>query len=147
MDAKTAERFFSRVDTEGPGGCWLWTGYTMINGYGIFYVVKKRSLAHRVAYEHLVGVIPEGLDIDHLCRVRNCINPDHLEPVTRQENLLRGIGPSLARARKGTKTHCVNGHEYTPQNTYIKPSNGLRHCRTCGREQNRARRAAQSTAA
>jgi hypothetical protein len=83
--------------------------------------------AHRLFYEQLVGPIPDGLQLDHLCRVRHCVNPDHLEPVTQTANVLRGIGPTAVNAGK---THCVHGHPFTPDNTYINKQ-GNRHCRAC----------------
>jgi len=87
----------------------------------------KNKVAHRISYELLKGDIPEGLDLDHLCRNRGCVNPDHLEPVTRKENLLRG---NTIPAKHARKTHCPQGHEYTKGNTFISKS-GSRHCRKC----------------
>lgn len=114
-------------------GCWPWTGYCNGDGYGIFNPqrgVKYR--AHRFAYELFVGMIPEGLTVDHLCKNRRCCNPLHMELVTRGENALRGEGPCAMNARK---THCMHGHEFTPQNTRIKPEG--RECRACDRERHR----------
>lgn len=90
-----------------PDGCWLWTG-AVREGYGAFKdpVTKRTKVAHRGVYELLVGPITEKT-LDHLCRVRSCVNPDHLEPVSYQENILRGEGASAVNARK---THCVQGH-------------------------------------
>lgn len=129
------ERFWAKVDQDGPNGCWIWTAYTMTNGYGLFGLTKsKMSLAHRFAYQDLVGPIPEGLVIDHLCRVRNCVNPAHMEVVTQIENVRRGN----AGKNHSEKTHCPQGHEYTPENTYETPSRkGGRLCRRCRRERNR----------
>ncbi|WP_331756166.1 HNH endonuclease (plasmid) [Streptomyces sp. NBC_01590] len=105
------------VKTEGE--CWLWTGYMRPDGYG-----KARGRqAHRVVYELLVGPIGEGLELDHLCRRVACVNPVHLEPVTRLENM---------RRRYALVTHCKSGHEFTPENTYVMPD-GHRSCRTCRR--------------
>ena len=107
-------------------GCWLWLGYTDRKGYGIFGVSSGKTVkAHRFSYELFVGPIPEGLPLDHLCRTRNCVNPFHLEPVTNQENVIRGF-----RARTA-KTHCKNGHELTESNTYHHPKTGWRDCRKC----------------
>ena len=100
----------------------------MVNGYGQFRVGTQRKLAHRVAYEWSLGEIPEGLDLDHLCRVRNCVNPSHLEPVTRQENLRRGIGNPHKH-----KTHCPRRHEYNEENTYYDSKRNKRQCRVCRR--------------
>jgi len=121
------ERFTAKV--EKTDGCWLWMGY--INpkpgkGYGTFYDGKKAVRAHRWAYENFVGPIPEGLQLDHLCRVRHCVNPSHLEPVTARENIRRGENHVAKNARK---THCLHGHEFTEENTY-RSSRG-RDCREC----------------
>lgn len=138
------DRFWAKVDIYfGLNGCWLWTGYVNLAGYGRF----DGRLAHRFAYEDMIGPVPDGLDIDHLCRVRNCVNPAHLEPVTRAENLRRGIKPRrdrdpLIARRNREKTHCPRGHEYTPENTYRLPSRpSARYCRACHRERTIERRA------
>lgn len=117
------ERFWSKVDKSNE--CWLWTAtYGRKTGYGRFgvgnQVVKD---AHVVSYELTYGPIPEGLEIDHKCRVRLCVRPDHLEAVTHSENMWRS--PLF----NGNKTHCVNGHEYTEENTAIH--HGRRECRRC----------------
>lgn len=124
-----SERFWSRVNK--TDGCWLWTAGGIPQGYGAFKPSgSKQVLVHRWAYEALVGPIPEGLVIDHLCRTRRCVNPDHLEPVSNEENLRRGYGYAL---RNGMRTACKNGHEYTEENTYRDPQGGIR-CRQCGRD-------------
>lgn len=110
--------------------CWLWGGSIHTNDYGIMYYEKKRYRAHRFVYEALVGAIPEGLVLDHLCRVTRCVNPEHLEPVTNKENILRGTCPMAENARK---THCPNGHRYTKDNTIVT-KRGYRKCRTCNRK-------------
>src|SRR5438128_206362 len=94
--------------------CWLWTGHVRPDGYGIFAYRGGRWRAHRYVYEQTRGEITKGLDIDHLCRVRHCVNPAHLEVVTRQVNILRGIG---APAFQALQTHCKNGHEFSEWNT------------------------------
>lgn len=118
-------------------GCWNWVGYAQ-RGYGVFEKriagIRYRGRAHRVVYELLVGPIPEGLTIDHLCRNTLCVNPDHLEPVTGAENVRRA---------NAFRTHCIRGHEFTEENTYYR--NGGRRCRPCflayQREWRRARAA------
>jgi hypothetical protein len=119
--------------------CWLWLG-ARGGHYGSYYSDGKSVLAHRFAYEALVGPIPDGLQIDHLCRVRLCVNPAHLEPVTQRENILRGTGPTAVNARK---THCPKGHQYDEGNT--RWYKNKRWCRACHREQTRqARQAGQA---
>lgn len=140
----TEERFWSRVDKDGPlptyapflGPCWLWTGAQFKKGYGQFPNDGRSVSAHRWAYERLEGPIPEGLVIDHLCRVPACVNPAHLEPVTQWENTMRGRSES---SRHAAQTHCVNGHEFTPENTYMRKDRYGRCCKACFRERRRAR--------
>ena len=142
------ERFWPRVDKNGPipnyaphlGPCWIWTGAISSVGYGAFGAERvngrnRNALAHRFAYEQLVGPIPEGLVLDHLCRVTRCVNPVHLEPVTHRENLDRGT-PSASHLNRG-KTHCKNGHEFTEENTYWFNEGRSRGCFTCRRETSR----------
>jgi len=121
------ERFYSH--TESFGECLLWTGRKSKNGYGQFRVgsrgIDRRMVrAHKWIYEYLVGCVPDGLDLDHLCRNRACVNHLHLEPVTRRENLRRSPLSNY------NKTHCKNGHEYNQLNTRIA-RNGQRVCRAC----------------
>lgn len=128
------ERFWEQVQPEPNTGCWLWTGcLAHENGYARFSVFGRQLQVHRWAYEYFVGPIPEGLHLDHLCRVRSCVNPAHLEPVTNRENALRGISFSAVNAKK---THCVNGHELSGDNLRItRERNGRRGrgCRACNR--------------
>lgn len=115
------ERFFAALDVGlSPAGCWIWTRSVNRSGYGQY----DGSLAHRLVYELLVGPIPSGHQIDHLCRTPGCVNPLHLEPVTPAENSRRSI--------KATRSTCVSGHSYTPENTYHRPG-GYRECRICRR--------------
>lgn len=122
------ERFWAKVDKSGD--CWLWTARINSCGYGTFSARANGwvpRMAHRLAYEYLIGPIPVGLQLDHLCRNRACVNPEHCEPVTGRENTLRGVTLAAANA---AKTHCIRGHEFTPENTNVGPS-GARRCRTC----------------
>jgi len=133
------DRFWKKVNKAGPlpvarpelGECWLWTAYLDKKGYGRFArdTNHRNYGAHRWVYENEVGPIPGGLVIDHLCRVRHCVNPSHLEPVTTGTNTLRGTGPMARNARK---TACTHGHPFDEANTYTD-SRGTRHCRTCCR--------------
>ena len=110
-------------------GCWVWTAYRDRDGYGVVSDTSNRGRrAHRAVYELHVGPIPEGLQLDHLCRNTGCVNPAHLEPVTCRVNLLRG---DTVNARNAQKTHCKRGHEFTPENTGRQPRG--RYCRTCSR--------------
>lgn len=130
------DEFWQRVTP--TGFCWEWGGTLTDEGYGVFMEAKRQYKAHRRAYELLVSPIPNGLHLDHLCRNRGCVNPDHLEPVTPKVNYLRGFSPMAIAARR---KHCVNGHEYTPENTRVCPDGG-RDCRTCDRDRKRKERAA-----
>ncbi len=124
-----AERFWEKVDVRElePGACWEWTAHLMPNGYGRLRSNGRQVYAHRLAYELLVGPIPKGLHIDHLCRNRACVNPAHLEPVTCRENAMRGVGFAPLQVQR---THCPKGHEYTKENTYVS-KRGCRSCREC----------------
>lgn len=130
----TMEKFMAKVDKTDD--CWNWTAGTW-KGYGSFRVSEgKRRVAHRWLYEQLVGKIPDGLELDHLCRNRGCVNPEHLEPVTRSENLMRS--PLVTDRHRPTLTHCIHGHEYTPENT--RTYRNRRHCRACDRARPRRER-------
>lgn len=118
-------------------GCWEWIGAIDRHGYGNFNAGNRKLVrAHRWGYERLVGSIPDGLDLDHLCRVRRCVNPEHLEPVTRRENVIRGASPTTPKKRRD---RCFRGHPYTPKNTYVSKT-GRRVCRRCGAERAALRR-------
>jgi len=135
------ERIQKHIDIDHGGrGCWLWCGGLDSRGYGQLGVDGVTLRAHRVAYEAYVGPIPEGLELDHLCRERRCVNPDHLEPVTRSVNVRRGLAPEVNAARNLAKTHCPHGHPYEGDNVRVHP-NGGRSCRTCDRIGRPSRRA------
>lgn len=122
------ERIKASVKVD-ENGCWRWQLYVRSHGYGQIGVpgVGVRYV-HRVAYEAWKGPIPDGLQIDHLCRVRDCCNPDHLEAVTCRENLVRGVGFT---AKHAATTHCPAGHPYDAVNTYVRAGRGGRDCRRC----------------
>lgn len=125
----TEERLLAKTDRETIhvphlGACWTWLGTLKRDGYGTTSIDGRFGTVHRLAYERYVGPIPEGLEIDHLCRNRACCNPAHLEPVTRQEHARRGVW--------ATRTHCAYGHELAGDNLIIRPE-GSRRCRECKR--------------
>lgn len=123
--------------------CWIWQRCVTVNGYGTFRRGNNgpQKLAHRDYYEKVKGPIPEGLVIDHLCRVQVCVNPEHLEAVTLKENILRGEGMGAKYARR---THCAKGHPFSGDNLIPSPPSrpGARGCRTCERERSRRRKKA-----
>jgi hypothetical protein len=133
----TEDRFWAKVEAM-PTGCWEWRASRDRDGYGRFRFPGCLRRSHRLAYEWLVGEIPEGLQLDHLCRNTACVNPTHLEPVTSKENTRRGLRPRLPNR---AVTHCPQGHEYSPENTYRCPPKGWRSCRECSREAGRRHRA------
>lgn len=143
LDARTLMRFASKFDIESDSGCWLWTSSKNHKGYGYMTVDTVSWAAHRLSYLHHTGPIPDGLEIDHLCRVRNCVNPNHLEAVTHRVN--------IQRTREYSGADCSHGHPRTPENvmTYVKSSGKVVHecipchkakakrkrpCPHCGRE-------------
>lgn len=136
------ERFWSKVvagEGEAHQACWLWIAGKNKMGYGRFGVGPGggTALAHRVAYELMVGDIPDGQVIDHLCRTPACVNPWHLEAVPMVVNTMRGNLPQATRERYAAITHCPKGHEYTPENTQVNTlSTGYhsRQCRICQKE-------------
>jgi hypothetical protein len=130
LDRKGIEKHFNARVAISPNGCWEWTGLLGKTGYGRF-TLKHRKIfyAHRVAWLVIARRrIPVGKQLDHLCRNRRCVNPDHLEVVTSRENTMRGENFCARQARQ---THCIRGHAFNEVNTYINPNNGERHCRKC----------------
>ena len=125
------DRLLRRLHPEPNTGCWLWEGAQNDEGYGQMYVDGRLEYVHRLSYRLFKGPLPEGWRPDHLCRVRCCGNPDHLEGVTHGENIRRGF------ELKAPKTHCPRGHEYTADNIYTNKK-GAVHCKTCGNARSRA---------
>lgn len=154
MKAPLLERLMARVSQhETPsahrpdlGPCWLWQGPTDRHGYGIFHHrAPGTKFAHRLMYEVLTGPIPDGLVVDHLCRITACCNPAHLEPVTQAENIRRGRAPEALRQLAAERTHCPNGHPYEAGDFRINergPKKGRRRCLICARALSRKYRAA-----
>lgn len=125
---RTVARFFAKVDEDPITGCWNWTAFCDPKGYGRFqYGARDARLAYNVSYGLMVGEVPEGLELDHLCRNNRCVNPYHLELVTSAVNMQR---------RAGLKTHCPSGHPYSPENSYRTPA-GNTVCRTCRKRSQR----------
>lgn len=115
------DRFYKKVQITDD--CWLWIGGLNIQGYSVMKIFKKSGSAHRFSYEYFKGLIPEGLQIDHLCRVKRCVNPDHLEAVTSHANIMRSEGVAAVNAKK---INCINGHVLPKKNTSLG-----RDCKIC----------------
>jgi hypothetical protein len=130
LDA-ASERFWANVDQTDESGCWLWTGYRNPKGYGQFaFGNGRRFMAHRLAFAATGQVIPEEMQLDHLCRVRNCVNPGHLEIVTSRENTLRGVSPPAVAVHNET---CPYGHPY--DRTAVSRGRRYRSCSQCVRDE------------
>lgn len=128
LDPALPDRFWSKIIVEPVTDCWLWAAAKDRDGYGRFQIIHSKSEeAHRVAFEALRGTIPKGLQLDHLCRTRHCVNPDHLEAVICKTNINRGLTGENNRS----KTSCPQGHEYTIENTRVY--RGSRYCKSCKR--------------
>lgn len=129
------DRRLNRAVRVGESGCWHWGLRKDRDGYGRITLSRdgrpRGELAHRVAYTEWCGPIPVGLEVDHLCGVRDCIRPDHLEAVTGAVNKARRSAVYELGALNASKTHCPEGHPYDAANTYVAPSSGFRNCRTC----------------
>lgn len=138
MDDRLPERLRRQIVHDSSTDCWLWMGSLNRNGYGRTTRTNSRTsvVAHRYVYELVIGPIPDGLQLDHLCRVRNCVNPEHVEPVTQRTNLLRG---ETITARSAAVTHCPSGHPYSGRNLRVSRE-GYRYCRECRRIQESLRR-------
>lgn len=137
LDDRLPDRFWSKVAPEPNSGCWLWTASTDAAGYGSYFVkpgaARGRCMgAHRAAYRALVGEIPHKFDLDHLCRTPSCVNPAHLEAVTRLVNVRRGLKGILT-------THCKRGHDYADARVYQVTRGWRRSCRECGNQTERER--------
>lgn len=133
----TEARFWAKVERGAESECWPWVASVTSTGYGALGSggrSEPKVYAHRVSYELNVGPIPAGLEIDHLCRNRRCVNPAHLEPVPHRENTLRGESPVAVNA---AKTHCVRGHALSGPNVYLRPDAPWRSCRECRRLRDR----------
>lgn len=134
-------RFWARVRYSEEPGCWIWRGAgtngKRVWGYGTYFHEGRYRKAHRIAYLELRGFVNEKMDLDHLCRIRACVNPWHLEPVTRRENILRGRGLPSINAKK---IQCKHGHPYDSVNTYVHPNGRWRFCRACHRQWDSVRR-------
>lgn len=143
-DPRLSRRFWKFVEVDYDSGCWLWRG-ALRRGYSTYWLDRRNAVGHIVAYETLVGPVPDGLELDHRCHDpevcklgekcphRRCVNPAHLKPTTQRVNTLRGGNPAAQFSRAA---RCVNGHEFNEKNTYMRPGGG-RTCRECALDRSR----------
>jgi len=132
-DDRLPKRFWDKVYVDTQHGCWWWTGVLERKGYGRYWNIGSMRMAHRTAYQFLIGDIPDGLTIDHLCRVTRCVNPNHFEVVTNRVNVLRG---EASAARNARKSECKRGHPLSGDNLLACTGRGgrkSRQCRTCNK--------------
>lgn len=136
MKVSPTDRFWSKVSPEPNTGCWLWTAAVSAAGYGVMGMASKVVYAHRFSYELHCGDIPKNQELDHICRVRSCVNPRHLRSVSHRENML-APGSANFSASKAAQTHCIHGHELSGDN--VRHFRGRRSCRECTRIYDRKR--------
>lgn len=130
-DEKTLTRFHSKYIPVTESGCWIWTDHLCRGDYAQFYINGALQMSHRVSYEIHIGPIPRNMEIDHICRVRCCVNPEHLRPLPHKDNVLCGSGLT---AKHALKTHCINGHPFSGDNLQFKPNRNERVCRQCNKD-------------
>ena len=139
-DKRLPLRFWFRVVEVRDTGCWLWTGGIRADGYGVTNLPGHSDRVHRITYAVFVGPLDPDLVIDHRCKVRRCCNPAHLEQVTDRVDVVDRASPTSIAKKRSQQTHCVNGHEFTPENTFTRPQRpGTRECRACQDARNKTR--------
>lgn len=141
MTKSRIDRFMAKVSPEPNSGCWLWLASAQKGDYGHIWDGQAVVAAHLWSYRYHKGEIPKGFQIDHICRVTLCVNPDHLEAVTPSVNIQRSAVPILTGMINSGKTYCPRGHAYTPENTYYYKNRKHRQCKTCNRESHREKKA------
>lgn len=142
LRATLEQRFWEKVQKSDT--CWLWMGTRKTSGYGAILIDYREVYAHRVSVWLSGRETPKGMHVDHLCRNHQCVRPDHLEVVTPKENIRRGLAGHATAARMASRTHCINGHEFSGENLVIS-CKGWRLCRTCSRERDARARQKKST--